>query len=126
LENVGKLGYTEGISKIFINGLKQLDVSKRHIHCSDYKREILYVKDQDVWEKDNEEKNTIKKAIKHISHKNIQQIPKWTENHPHCKESDSNQNDQYLQILRESMGAAEPSNLDKVIHNIAKEVVIDK
>jgi hypothetical protein len=126
LENVGKLGYAEGISKIFINGLQQLDVLKRPIHCSDVKREVLYVKDQDSWEKENEENNKIKKAIHHISHKNIQQIPKWTAQHPHYKESDSKQNDQYLQILCESMGATEPSNLDKVIHNIAREVVIEK
>jgi len=126
LENVGKLGYIEGISKIFIDGLKELDVSKRPIHCSDIKREVLYIKDQDAWEKENEENKKIKKAIHHISSKNIQQIQKWTENHPHCKESDSKQNDQYLQILCESMGSAEPSNLEKVIHNIAKEVVIEK
>jgi hypothetical protein len=126
LENVGRLGYTEGISKIFINGLKQLDVSKRPIHCSDYKREVLYIKDQDTWEKENEENKKIKKAIHHISHKNIQQIQKWTDNHPNCKESDSKQNDQYMQILCESMGSAEPANLEKVIRNIAKEVVIDK
>jgi len=126
LENVGRLGYTEGISKIFIDGLKQLDVSKRPIHCSDFKREVLYIKDQDAWEKENEENKKIKKAIHHISHKNIQQIQKWTDNHPNCKESDSKQNDQYMQILCESMGSAEPANLEKVIRNIAKEVVIDK
>jgi len=126
LENVGRLGYTEGISKIFINGLKQLDVSKRPIHCSDIKREVLYIKDQDAWEKENEENKKIKKAIHHISSKNIKQIQKWTEQHPHCKESDSKQNDQYLQILCESMGSSEPANLEKVIRNIAKEVVIDK
>jgi hypothetical protein len=126
LENVGRLGYSEGISKIFINGLKQLDVSKRPIHCSDVKREVLYIKDQDAWEKENEENKKIKKAIHHISNKNIQQIQKWTENHPHCKESDSRENDQYMKILCESMGSTEPANLDKVIRNIAKEVVIDK
>jgi len=126
LENVGRLGYTEGISKIFIDGLKQLDISKRPIHCSDFKREVLYIKDQDAWEKENEENKKIKKAIHHISHKNIKQIQKWTDNHPHCKESDSKQNDQYLRILCESMGSAEPSNLEKVIRNIAKEVMIDK
>jgi hypothetical protein len=126
LENVGRLGYCEGISKIFINGLQQLDVSKRPIHCSDSKREVLYIKDQNTWEKENEENKKIKKAIYHISHKNIQQIQKWTENHPHYKESDSKQNDQYLQILCESMGSAEPANLEKVIRNIAKEVVIEK
>jgi hypothetical protein len=126
LENVGRLGYTEGISRIFINGLKQLDVSKRPIHCSDVKREVLYIKDQDAWEKENEENKKIKKAIHHISSKNIKQIQKWTECHPHYKESDSKQNDQYLQILCESMGSSEPANLEKVIRNIAKEVVIDK
>jgi len=126
LENVGRLGYCEGISKIFIDGLKELDVSKRPIHCSDIKREVLYIKDQNTWEKENEENKKIKKAIHHISSKNIQQIQKWTEKHPHCKESDSKQNDVYMKILCESMGSAEPSNLGKVIRNIAKEVVIDK
>jgi len=126
LENVGKLGYVDGISKIFINGLKELDVVKRPIHCSDVKREVLYIKDQNTWEKENEENKKIKKAIHHISSKNIQQIQKWTENHPHCKESDSRENDQYMKILCESMGSAEPSNLEKVIRNVAKEVIIDK
>jgi hypothetical protein len=126
LENVGRLGYCEGISKIFINGLKELDVSKRPIHCSDVKREVLYVKDQDTWEKENEENKKITNAIKHISHKNIQQIPKWTAQHPYYKDSDSKQNDQYLQILCESMGSTEQSNIEKIISNVAKEVVIDK
>jgi hypothetical protein len=126
LENVGKLGYVDGISKIFINGLKELDVVKRPIHCSDVKREVLYIKDQNTWEKENEENKRIKKAIHHISSKNIQQIQKWTETHPHCKESDSRENDQYMKILCESMGSAEPSNLEKVIRNVAREVIIDK
>jgi hypothetical protein len=126
LENVGKLGYSEGISKIFINGLKQLDVFKRPIHCSDLKREVLYVKDQNAWEKENDENKKIKNAIYHISNKNIQQIPKWVEANPNCKNSESRKNDQYLHIIGESMGSIEPSNLVKIIHNISKEVVIDK
>jgi hypothetical protein len=126
LENVGKLGYSEGISKIFINGLKQLDVFKRPIHCSDLKREILYVKDQNAWEKENDENNKIKNAINHISHKNITQIPSWIEQNPNCNNSHSNKNDEYLQIVNQSMGSVEQTNIDKIIHNIAKEVVIDK
>jgi hypothetical protein len=126
LENVGKLGFSEGISKIFINGLKQLDVFKRPIHCSDLKREVLYVKDQNAWEKENDENKKIKKAIYHISNKNIQQIPKWVEANPNCKDSESRKNDQYLHIIGEAMGSIEPSNLEKIIHNISKEVVIDK
>jgi hypothetical protein len=126
LENVGRLGYSEGISKIFINGLKQLDVFKRPIHCSDLKREVLYVKDKDAWEKENEEKNKLKNAIFHISNKNIQQINKWVDANPNCKDSDSRKNDQYLHIVGESMGSIEPSNVNKIIHNISKEIVIDK
>jgi hypothetical protein len=126
LENVGKLGYSEGISKIFINGLKKLDVFKRPIHCSDLKREVLYVKDKDEWEKENEEKNKLKKAIHCISHKNIQQINNWADANPNCKDSDSRKNDQYLHIVNQSMGSIEPSNIEKIIHNISKEVVIEK
>jgi hypothetical protein len=126
LENIGKLGYSEGISKIFINGLKQLDVFKRPIHCSDLKREILYVKDQDAWEKENEENKKIKTAINHISHKNITQIPSWIEKNPNCNNSNSNKNDEYLEIVNQSMGAINQININKIIHNIAKEVVIGK
>lgn len=126
LENVGKFGYSEGISKIFINGLKKLDIFKRPIHCNDLKREVLYVKDKDLWEKENDANKKITNAINYISNKNIRQITKWTANNPTCKDSSSKKNDEYLQIVSESMGSIEPLNIDKVIHNIAKEVLIDK
>ena len=126
LENVGKLGYSEGISKIFINGLKKLDVFKRPIHCNDLKREVLYVKDQNSWEKENDANKKITNAINHISNKNIGQISKWTKNNPGYKDSSSRKNDQYLHIVSESMGAIEQTNISKVIHNIAKEVLIEK
>lgn len=126
LENVGKFGYTEGISKIFINGLKELDVFKRPIHCNDLKREVLYVKDKNSWEKENDANKKITNAINHISSKNIGQITKWAKNNPDYKDSSSRKNDEYLHIVSESMGAIEPSNISKVIHNIAKEVLIEK
>jgi hypothetical protein len=77
LENTGKLGYVEGISKIFINNLEQLDTHKRPIHCSDLKREILYIKDEDQWIKEGDDKEKIQKAIKQVANKNIMQITKW-------------------------------------------------
>jgi hypothetical protein len=126
LENIGKLGYSEGISKIFINGLKQLDVFKRPIHCSDLKRDVLYIKDEDAWEKENEDNKKIKKAINQISHKNIQQLPNWIQENPICKDGESKKSDEYLQIVSESMGGIDNKNMEKIIHNIAKEVVIDK
>ena len=130
LEQVGRLGYVEGISKIFIRALKELDIYKRPIHCSDLKREVLYVKDQDTWEKENAEKEKIQLAIQKIAHKNIQQIPIWSQQNPQYKDSSSKKNDEYLQILCESMSGGDPDQKDeymqKIIRNVAKEVMIEK
>jgi hypothetical protein len=130
LENVGKLGYTEGITKIFINGLKQLDVFKRPIHCSDLKREILYIKDDNTWEKENVEKEKIKKAIKTISHNNIKQIPEWQKEYPQSTDITTKKHDQYMKIVGESMGGFTTEEnekyYNKIIKNVAKEVIIEK
>jgi hypothetical protein len=130
LEQVGHLGYVEGISKIFIRGLKELDVYKRPIHCSDLKREILYIKDENNWEKDNEEKEKIKTVINKIAHKNIQNISVWSKKNPKSKDLSSKKNDEYLQIVNESMGGQDNSQqevyVQKIIKNVAKEIVINK
>ena len=130
LEQVGQLGYVEGISKIFIRGLKELDVYKRPIHCSDVKREVLYIKDENNWEKDNEEKQKMKQIVNKIAHKNIQNIAVWTKENPQSKDLSSKKNDQYLQIVNESMGGEDDSEREqyaqKIIKNVAKEILIDK
>jgi hypothetical protein len=130
LEKVGQLGYVEGISKIFVNGLKQLDVYKRPVHCSDIKRETLYIKDEDKWTKENEEKDKIKKAIQHITHKNIKNISNWVEENPTCKDNTSNKNDEYMKLISNCMSGEseeeQTSNINKIISNVAKTVVIDK
>jgi hypothetical protein len=130
LEETGRLGYAEGISKIFINGLKQMSVTDRPIHCSDLKRETLYIKDNNEWNKDSEDKTILTNAIKHVSHKNIKQISEWTKLHPSFKDSLSKENDKYLKIVSESMsGTSEDEskkNYTKIIKNIVKETVIDK
>lgn len=130
LENVGKLGFSEGISKIFVNGLKELDITLRPIHCSDLKREVIYIKDSDAWEKETERKDKLTNAIKQISHKSIKQIPLWKQTHPDCNESESKQNDQYLKIISHSMGGytkeEDDLNYNKIIKTLAKEVVIEK
>jgi len=128
LENTGKNGFVEGISQIFIKGLKDLDVHKRPIHCSDVKRETMYVKDQNGWEKEDTEEEKLKKTIDKIAYKNISQIQTWVENHPKCTESSSRHNDLYLNIVNESMGGAdkEESNkyYEKIVKNVSKEVSI--
>jgi hypothetical protein len=130
LDMVGRVGYTEGISKLFIRGLKELDIFKRPIHCSDLKREVIYVKDKDSWEKDNDEKKKMKNAIKYIAAKNFKQIHEWQEENPDSNEYDSKKNTDYNQIIIHSMGGAtkeeDENNYNKIIRNVAKESVIDK
>ena len=130
LENTGRTGYVEGISKILIKNLNELDVIKRPIHCSDLKREVLYIKDNDQWTKEDDNKQVIKKAIKDVANKNIRQITEWTSLNPDCKHSDSKKNNQYLNIVMNSMSGGsneeQSSNIDKIIKNITKTVIIEK
>jgi len=129
LEETGKLGYSNGMSRIFINGLKDMDVCKRPIHCSDLKRETLYIKEDNVWEKDTDSRDKIKKAIRKIEQKNIQQIPLWIKAHPNCVHSSNRESTSYLKMVMHSTGGSHPDeemNMGKIISNIAKEVVISK
>ena len=130
LENIGSIGYIDGITNIFIKNLKALDISKRPLHCSDLKREILYVKDQDKWTKENEDKNRLRQAIKHIAHKNIKMIPEWKEQHPEYSRDEGKTNDQYLKIIMQSMGGSDKKEdivyENKIISKVAKMVTIDK
>ena len=129
LEQVGKLGYIEGISKIITSSLNALDVEKRPVHCADKKREILYIKDDDKWEKENEENNKIRKVIRKVVCKNQNLLPKFKEAHPDCGKYHSKFSDQYNKLIVESMGGSGDNDLekeDKIIRNIAKQVLIDK
>ena len=130
LEETAKNGYTNGVSRIFINGLNELEVNMRPIHCSDLKRETLYIKNNDEWTKEGSEKSNIPKAIKRVSNKNIQQIFEWQKKYPEYNNSESKQNDRYQEMLFTAMGGAtdeeQLNNFDKIIRNITKEVVIDK
>ena len=130
LENVGTLGYVDGITNIIVKNLKELDVSKRPFHCSDIKREVLYVKDQDKWEKENNDKERLKLAINHIAHKNIKMIPEWKKENPNYSLDEGKTNDKYLKIVMQSMGGSDKTEdvlfQDKIISKLVKEVTIDK
>ena len=127
LENVGKNGYVNGISNIIVKNLNALEVNKRPVHCSDLKREIMYVKDENKWEK---EKEKLENTIKKVSYKNVLKILEWQKEHPGCEYSHHKENDKYLHIVHESMGASteeeKKENINKIITKIAKEVVIEK
>jgi len=130
LEETGRIGYVEGVSKVFNRGLDDLDVSKRPIHCSDLKREILYVKDKNVWEKEEDNNSKIKQIIKSITSKNIKQIFEWQKMNPDYNDSTTKTNDRYLNIVYNSMsGTTEEEtqkNYEKIISKIAKKTVIQK
>jgi hypothetical protein len=129
LENVGKVGFVEGISNIIVKNLQALDVHKRPVHCADKKREVLYIKDEDKWERDSEEKNKMRNVIKKVVFKNQRLLPKFKEAHPGCNFSESKYSDHYSKLVIEAMGGYgnnETEKEDKIIKNIAKEVVIDK
>ena len=129
LEKVGQIGYVEGISNIITTNLKALDVTQRPIHCTDKKRETLYIKDEDKWEKENEEKKKIRKAIKKVASKNIMLLQKFKDAHPDCSKSASKFSDQYNKIIIESMGGSGDNDIekeDRIIKNISIVTTIDK
>jgi hypothetical protein len=129
VESIGELGYVNGMTKLIIKHLNALEENMRPVHCSDPKRESLYVKDANVWEKEDPENKKIKKAIKYISHKNICALPEWKAKYPDCIYSDSKKSDQYNHIVVEAMGGSgdnDDEKADKIVKKIAKVVTIDK
>jgi hypothetical protein len=129
IESIGELGYVNGMSKLIIKHLNALEENMRPVHCSDPKRDSLYVKDKNVWEKEDPDNKKIKKAIKYISNKNICALPEWRAKYPDCIYSDSLKSDQYNHIVLEAMGGSgdnDAEKADKIVKKIAKVVTIDK
>ena len=128
LEKVGKIGFVEGISNIIVKNLNLLDENKRPVHCTDSKREVMYVKDEDKWEKENETNKKIRKAIKYVAHKNSKMLSEFRTKNPDCLKSTSKVSDKYNKLVYEALGGKGDNDAekeDKIIKNIAKEVTID-
>ncbi len=128
LEKVGEAGYIEGITSIIVKNLKALDVTKRPVHCTDKKRETVYIKDADKWEKD-EDKSKMHKLVKKVVSQNVKMFAKFREVHPDCKQYHSKYSDQYNKIIYESMGGKGDDDFEKnekIIKNVLKEVLVDK
>ena len=126
LENVGKIGYVEGLSKIIIKNLNALDVTERPVHCSDSKRETMYVKDEDKWEKEDENNQKVLQAIEDIANKNSKMVKEWKLKNPECASSKSYKADVYSHIMIEAVCSNNDANNNKILKKIAKEVTIDK
>jgi len=128
LESVGELGYVEGMTKIFLDKLNAMDIYKRPIHCSDVKREILYVKDEDKWEKEQRSNPKIRDAIKFLSFKNMKLANLWSDTYPESKNNESRLNDVYMKLIIQSTGGSGEigDSENKIIRKIAREIFIDK
>jgi hypothetical protein len=129
LEKVGELGYVEGISNIIIKNLNALDETERPLHCTDKKRETIYIKDQGQWEKEDDNQSKIKKAINKIANKNIKLISQFREKYPECGKSESKISDKYNKLIIEAMGGAGDNNVEKeakIIRNITKATTISQ
>ncbi len=129
LEKFGEVGYVESLSNIITTNLKALDVSQRPVHCTDRKRETIYIKDEDKWEKEDENKSKLRTAIKRIANKNIKLLSQYREKYPGCQYADSKFSDRYNKTVVEAMGGAGNNDVekeDKIIHNISKNVLIEK
>jgi hypothetical protein len=130
LENFAHLGYADGVSNIFVQGINALDVHLRPIHCSDSKRETLYIKDNNEWIKETDDKPLIKSAIKRVAFKNIKQINEWIKENPECKDPRTKKYDKYNKIVMNSMSGGtieeQQDNIEKIVKNVTKAVTIDK
>ena len=130
LETTGKIGYAEGISKVFIKKLDEMNYTDRPIHCSDSKREILYIKENNLWSKDDDQKTNLTRAIKNVANKNIKQISEWQKQHPDFSNPNSKESDKYMKIVLNSMSGStveeSDKNYEKIARNVIKKVVIEK
>ena len=123
--NVGATGYVDGISQIIVNAIRDMDVTKRPLHCSDAKRETLYVKDNNAWEKDPS-KEKLNKAISTVGRKTLQYFPKWMKNNPECNSTNTPKNNEYHSIIESTISQNTNENKKKIAKNIIKQVIIDK
>ena len=129
LEKVGEVGYIVGISNIIIKNLNALDVTLRPVHCTDKKRETMYIKDEDKWKKEDDNKSKLHKMVRRISNKNIDLISDFKLLHPEWKKINSRVSDQFNKIVIESMGGPGDNDYEKeekIIKRVAKEVFVDK
>ena len=127
LEHMGDVGYVNGMMNIFSNTLGAMDIYKRPLHCTDLKRETLYIKQGDTWEKDTDDKSSLKKLIKSVERKNYGTLRQWEKQHPDAFECDTPDNIEYMKISTESLGGEQSTDalkLNKIMKHVIKEVYV--
>ena len=129
-ETTGKLGFVNGISRIFINNLKKMDVITRPLHCTDVKRETVYIKDNDTWEKDNEEKKKLNWAVNRIAQLNLNQIQQWQQEFPDSVKNNTPANEKFTELALAALGGRDMEEIhkynEKIMKNVLKEVILSR
>jgi hypothetical protein len=126
LENNAQLGFVNGISKIFMDNLKQLDVNERPIHCTDVKRETMYIKDDNTWTKQADDEK-LQKAIQTVSYRSMGKLAEWKQENPDYKDCNSEFSQKCLDIQRQTLAGSERGvYYPKVIHALARETIVEK
>jgi hypothetical protein len=126
LENVERDGYVKGMSNILINNLQKTDVYKRPVHCSDVKRDTLYVKENNEWARDGPDHPKMVNAVLAVEHKNVALVSEWAKANPRCMNSNTRENERYMKLSKAATDGEKEGNIAKVIKRVAKNVAIDK
>jgi len=130
LEKMGEMGFAEGMSRLFVDRLNKLDITKRPIHCSDIKREIIHIKDDNKWERDNANLDRLRKIIKQLTIKNILRVDDWKKANAGCTEYNNRKNGQYLKMHIQALGPVDDNEVKrdfgKIIRRVAETTAIDK
>jgi DNA-binding transcriptional MerR regulator len=130
LEHMGNVGYLQGMISIMSNTLGAMDIYKRPVHCTDLKREAIYIKDGDTWKKDNANNDDLKRVIDRVADKNYRNLALWEADHPEAFESDTPDNIEYCKIALESLGGGDTtdekalSKLKKIVKHVVREVYV--
>ena len=125
LEYTANNGHIQGITNIFHTALCNMEETKRPMHCTDLKREVLYIKDNDEWHKD-EEKEEIKRAVDKVVNKNLENTSEWLDAHPDHLNTESNDFNDYMKMTENSLGSGEDNEKNKIVKNIIKDVKLEK
>ena len=130
IAETGRLGYVEGISRIFMNKLNQLDVYNRPLHCTDLKRETIYIKEDNKWEKDNDRKDKLQRIVEQVAEKNYEQLPMWQQQNPKHLVSNTEECEEFMDIACNALGGGSDEEttrfISRIMRNILKEITIDK
>jgi hypothetical protein len=130
LTETGRLGYVGGISRILVNKLQELDIYKRPLHCTDMKRETLYIRENNEWSKEDNSKQKMTELVNRVANKNCKNIHQWADEHPGYEVFDSPENMEYVRLTQTVLGGFGEQESkqfqDKIIKNVIKDVMVSK